>query len=193
MPNVVIISKDKDFADAVAEQVESEFSAKVAIAATKEDGHILTDKAAAVITTERLPGQWPVPVVAVEEKDKPIRISRLLAELRRALGRQAADDIFALGKEYVFSLPQKTVTHAASNKAAALTDKEAELLLMLVKAAGKSVSRDALLKDIWDFEAELESHTLETHMYRLRTKLRDIGLKDALLAVEGGYVLEKKS
>ena len=50
-------------------------------------------------------------------------------------------------------------------------------------------SRETLLKEVWGMEADLNTHTLETHIYRLRAKLRELSGNDIIEAFEGGYRL----
>lgn len=182
MQKVVIISKNSDFSVTLAEAVSRElgFPTEVTDSANKIS-------AALAVTTEPLP-KLSVPVISVAEKDKPLKLNSLLAEIQQAIGQK--NDTVKLGHEYVFSAQQKKITNTSSEKTANLTDKEAQLIALL--APGKIITKEALLKTIWGVSSELESHTLETHMYRLRAKLKHIGLKDALPAVEGGYILEKK-
>lgn len=54
-----------------------------------------------------------------------------------------------------------------------LTEKETALLEILVKAKGEAVHRDILLQNVWRYAPDVETHTLETHIYRLRQKIED--------------------
>ena len=74
-----------------------------------------------------------------------------------------------------------------------LTEKETALLEMIVQAKGKAVKRDILLKHVWQYAPDVETHTLETHIYRLRQKIEDDPANPALVMTEGdgdGYRLE---
>lgn len=71
-----------------------------------------------------------------------------------------------------------------------LTDKEAEILIYLNQAKGSAVSREELLREVWRYNDGITTHTLETHIYRLRQKLNQfIGTKDILHTEDGGYSL----
>lgn len=71
-----------------------------------------------------------------------------------------------------------------------LTEKEAEILICLYSAGGKTVSRDDLLRMVWAYAPEAETHTLETHIYRLRQKIEsDPAAPTVLLTDEEGYKL----
>jgi DNA-binding response OmpR family regulator len=71
-----------------------------------------------------------------------------------------------------------------------LTEKEVAILQCLLKANGKAVSRQALLDDVWQYAQGVETHTLETHIYRLRQKIeRDPSLPEIVRTLEDGYII----
>lgn len=72
-----------------------------------------------------------------------------------------------------------------------LTDKESALLAMLLKAGGAPIDRETLLSRIWAYESGVDSHTLETHIYRLRGKCEQLtGLTLDIRADMAGYSLQ---
>jgi DNA-binding response OmpR family regulator len=71
-------------------------------------------------------------------------------------------------------------------KSQRLTDKEAAILARLAQAGGVVVARDTLLAEVWGYGGGIDTHTLETHVYRLRRKL---GAPDLLVSEDGGYRL----
>ena len=73
----------------------------------------------------------------------------------------------------------------------ALTDKEIAILQELIRANGAMITQEVLLKAVWNYDSLLDTHTLQTHIYRLRNKLREAGLADdMIIAVDGGYQLQ---
>jgi DNA-binding response OmpR family regulator len=71
-----------------------------------------------------------------------------------------------------------------------LTDKEASILKYLFRAGDRPVARDVLLKEVWGYNNRVTTHTLETHIYRLRQKIeRDPSNARLLVTEEGGYRL----
>lgn len=71
-----------------------------------------------------------------------------------------------------------------------LTEKERDILVALHAAAGAVVERGALLRAVWGYVAAVETHTLETHIYRLRQKIEDDPARPVLLVTEeSGYRL----
>jgi len=77
------------------------------------------------------------------------------------------------------------------DQAIRLTEKESALLEVLVKAGGKAVSRDDLLRHVWRYAPDVETHTLETHIYRLRQKIEDDPATPEIVVTDGdGYRLK---
>jgi DNA-binding response OmpR family regulator len=71
-----------------------------------------------------------------------------------------------------------------------LTDKETAILRYLYRAGQKPVSREILLQEVWGYNSGVTTHTLETHIYRLRQKIERDPANAALLVTEaGGYKL----
>ena len=72
-----------------------------------------------------------------------------------------------------------------------LTEKETNILKYLYRAGGKPVARDELLAEVWGYNAAVTTHTLETHIYRLRQKVEpDPAHARLLLTDAGGYRLQ---
>ncbi|MDE3061388.1 MAG: helix-turn-helix domain-containing protein, partial [Pseudomonadota bacterium] len=86
---------------------------------------------------------------------------------------------------------QKQLMHQPSGKTADVTDKEARLLQVLAGSGKNGVAKEKLLKEVWGIEATLNTHTLETHVYRLRAKFRELAGNEIIAAINGGYGLKK--
>ncbi|MGB4107485.1 MAG: response regulator transcription factor [Alphaproteobacteria bacterium] len=118
---------------------------------------------------------------------KPVRAGALLDRVRRlqAAGQNAGKRI----KIGPFELDvHSSELLLAEDRAVRLTDKEKEILVLLSEAGGAAVDRQALLEKVWGYAPGLETHTLETHIYRLRQKIeRDPAKPDILLTDGAGY------
>jgi DNA-binding response OmpR family regulator len=124
---------------------------------------------------------------------KPFRLGELLARLRAQLRQHEAseDAEFVIGP-YLFQPAHKLLLDAETRKKTRLTEKEASILRFLYRAGGKSVSRETLLGEVWGYNAGVNTHTLETHIYRLRQKIeRDPATATLLVTAEGGYRLAR--
>jgi len=117
---------------------------------------------------------------------KPFRINELLARLRAQLRsfETSEDAVFQIGP-YVFR-PAARQLLDPNGRRIRLTDKEAAILKYLYRAEGKSVSRQLLLGEVWGYNAAVTTHTLETHIYRLRQKIEPDSAVSRLLITEGG-------
>jgi len=122
---------------------------------------------------------------------KPFRFSVLLARLRAHL-RQSEhrdDAIFAIGP-YTFRPGAKLMTDASGRRKVRLTEKETAILRYLYHAGDRAIGRDTLLGEVWGYNAGVTTHTLETHVYRLRQKIeRDPAKAEILVTEPGGYRL----
>ena len=121
---------------------------------------------------------------------KPFKFNLLLARIRAQLRshEQSEDAVFRIGI-YEFR-PAVKVLIDEKGKKLRLTDKEASILKYLYRAGSKSVSREELLAEVWGYNAGVTTHTLETHIYRLRQKIEPEPANSRLLITEaGGYRL----
>ncbi|GMV60921.1 MAG: DNA-binding response regulator [Parvibaculum sp.] len=121
---------------------------------------------------------------------KPFRFGVLLARLRAHLRshEQSEDAVFKIGP-YSFR-PSAKVLVDAQEKKIRLTEKETSILKYLYRAGSKVVGRDTLLAEVWGYNSGVTTHTLETHIYRLRQKIeQDPSSAEILVTEAGGYRL----
>ncbi|OLP60199.1 DNA-binding response regulator [Xaviernesmea oryzae] len=119
---------------------------------------------------------------------KPFRFAVLLARIRAQLRQheQSEDATFIVGP-YTFKPGQKLLTLENGQKIR-LTEKEAAIIRYLYRADQKVVTRDVLLEEVWGYNSGVTTHTLETHVYRLRQKIeRDPSNAEILVTENGGY------
>src|SRR5580693_10200893 len=121
---------------------------------------------------------------------KPFKFNVLLAHIRAQLRshEQSEDAVFHIGP-YEFRPAGKMLLDARGKKIR-LTDKETNILKYLYRASGKVISREELLTEVWGYNAGVTTHTLETHVYRLRQKIEPDPTDPKILITEaGGYRL----
>ena len=122
---------------------------------------------------------------------KPFRMGVLLARMRAHIRQHERSDdaIFTIGP-YIFRPSAKLLVDNETNKKVRLTDKETAILKHLYRSGDRVVGRDVLLDEVWGYNAGVTTHTLETHVYRLRQKIeRDPSNAKILLTEPGGYRL----
>ncbi len=118
---------------------------------------------------------------------KPFRLAELLARLRAQLRifENSEDAVFTIGP-YTFRPSAKLLHEPVKNRRIRLTEKEAAILKFLYRAGTRPVARQVLLNEVWGYNAAVTTHTLETHIYRLRQKIEPDPSNARLLVTEGG-------
>ncbi|CEF56163.1 response regulator transcription factor [Acetobacter ghanensis] len=118
---------------------------------------------------------------------KPFRIAELLARLRAQmrLFENSEDAVFSIGP-YTFRPSAKLLLEPVKNRRIRLTEKETAILKFLYRAGTRPVPRQVLLNEVWGYNAAVTTHTLETHIYRLRQKIEPDPAHASLLVTEGG-------
>ena len=121
---------------------------------------------------------------------KPLRLSELIALIRTQLRQFRALDDARLDFGNLSFVPANKILHEiGSNRMQALTEKEATILKFLYRAFPNDVTKDELLAEVWGFQNGVTTHTLETHIYRLRQKISRLTKKQLVLTIEKGYRL----
>lgn len=122
---------------------------------------------------------------------KPFRIGVLLARIRAQMRQheRSEDAIFQIGP-YSFRPSNKILIEPESERKIRLTEKETAILKFMFRSGDRVVSRDVLLNEVWGYNSGVTTHTLETHVYRLRQKIeRDPSNAELLVTEPGGYRL----
>jgi DNA-binding response OmpR family regulator len=121
---------------------------------------------------------------------KPFKFAVLLARVRAQLRQheQSEDAVFGIG-HYTFKPASKLLIDEKGTKIR-LTEKETSILKYLYRSGDKVVTRETLLHEVWGYNAGVTTHTLETHIYRLRQKIeKDPSNAEILVTETGGYRL----
>lgn len=118
---------------------------------------------------------------------KPLRLPQLQARIREILARAAAADGPLIGP-WRFD-QHRAVLEGESGAMVRLTAKEAAFLARLLPAGDQVVPREVLLGEVWGYGEDIDTHTLETHVYKLRRKLG----AGVLVGENGGYRLARKA
>ena len=121
---------------------------------------------------------------------KPFRFPVLLARIRAQLRQHEASEnaVFGVGP-YTFRPGLKLFVNPTGNKIR-LTEKETSILRYLYRARQQPVSRETLLHEVWGYNSGVTTHTLETHIYRLRQKIEKDAAGPVILITESrGYKL----
>ena len=132
-------------------------------------------------------------VGAIDFIAKPFRLGLLLSKLRAHIRQHdfSIDATLTIGP-YKFQPLNKLLVRETDQIRLRLTDKETAILKHLYRAGNKVVSREVLLDEVWGYNANVTTHTLETHVYRLRQKIEPDPYDVTILITEpGGYRLKQ--
>ncbi len=121
---------------------------------------------------------------------KPLRMGELLARIKTQLRqfRSSDDARFEIGV-LSFVPANKMLHETGSDRMQALTEKEATILKFLYRALPNDVTKDQILSEVWGFQNGVSTHTLETHIYRLRQKISRLTRNQLILTTPKGYRL----
>jgi DNA-binding response OmpR family regulator len=194
MPNtrqILIVDDDPELRDALSEQLSlyEEFNAFAA-----EDGRkgVQAAKAGQIDLVIMDVG---LPDIDGHEAVRILRKNGFKAPIIMLTGHDTDSDtilgldaVFTIGP-YAFRPGSKLLLNPKGSKVR-LTEKESSILRYLYRAGQRPVSREKLLREVWGYNSEVTTHTLETHIYRLRQKIeRDAAAPTLLLTEASGYKL----
>ena len=127
--------------------------------------------------------QNSLPSLDFSSLSRPMRILDLLSHIENLPYSQVI-----LFSHFSLDLRDKILKNLEVNECQRVTEKECQLLYFFYKNKGLEISKETLLKEIWAYHPEAETHTLETHIYRLRQKLeQDPNVPQVLLNCKDGY------
>ena len=208
--SLLLLAEDVDQATALSEQLALDPEMKVQIAdrpvrfarlldAERVDIAVVLAGSSDAISDLRLAGyRGPILVLGgtdtavdgIEKMALPSRFSMIFARIRGVIRSfEAREDPWLTIGGFRLMLGSKTLVNQ-KGKAEKLTDKEADILRFMHRAGGDLVAREVLLTEIWGYNERVSTHTLETHIYRLRQKIvQDPAHAELLVTELGGYRL----
>ena len=122
---------------------------------------------------------------------KPIVLSGLLNQIQSSINvfENSSEGILRFGN-YELHPSSKEILNLKTKEVDKLTEREVSIIQYLYKAPNKTVSKMELLQDVWEYSADVSTHTIETHIYRLRKKVeKEDSSTPFIIAEEGGYKL----
>lgn len=122
---------------------------------------------------------------------KPIVLSSMLNQIQSSINvfENSSDGFLRFGN-YELHPSSKEILNLKTKAVDKLTEREVSIIQYLYKAQNKSVSKNELLQNVWEYNTEVSTHTIETHIYRLRKKVeKDNDKMPLIFAEDGGYKL----
>lgn len=206
MTNILIISQNADFVDDLIFQINN-FGENLKAFSSADNGEridlIVLDEKDEII--EEMKEKYPkTPIIFLSATvsnmpnvykiiQKPFDLGSLLNLLSSCVNliENSEEGYLCFGK-YELRPIKKEIMCLRTGKAVRLTEKEVAILKYLYNAGNRIVFKTELLEDVWNYSADVSTHTLETHIYRLRQKVEK-GDKCSTLIItrDGGYLLKR--
>lgn len=208
MPNILFLSDNEEFSKDLSEQITlyaKDFDVfQDAETSALFDVIILDEKPALYKDLRKKYPQTPIFVLQTEACDvnedsnlslcfcKPLSLDAFLNKLKSSINiLENSSDGYLFFNKYELHPVSKDILNTRNNETIKLTEKEVSIIKYLYKARDKIVSKNELLQEVWGYSPDVTTHTIETHIYRLRQKVEHEDLNAQLILTEdGGYKLK---
>ncbi len=125
---------------------------------------------------------------------KPFSLMHFVDILRSANNKldNSKDGYLSFGSYELHPL-EKEIKNCISNEVIKLTEREVEIIKYLYKFRDIFISKTELQKNVWKYNEDVSTHTVETHIYRLRRKVEKNGASQLIITDKGGYKLNMET
>lgn len=183
MPNILLLSNNSHFTEDLKTQIE--LNLKNFVVYLTEDKDILFD----IIMLDEGSNHKATKIPVLNIK-KPLSLNTLLNELQSVINRfENSQEGFLEFNCYELRPSQKEILNKENNHLTKITELEVSILKYLYKVGNKITSKKDLLQEVWGYNQEATTHTVETHIYRLRQKIEKNKAPQIIETLEGGYKL----
>lgn len=207
MPNILLISDNEKFFEDLSNQISYHIPDFTVV--TEEDAGVIPDMIIVDENTEKLrelhKQQLQVPTILLLSSGadagdaeasnivyKPLVLNNFLNLLQAGINiYENSSDGYLNFNQYELRPSKKEILNLRNGEVIKLTEKEVAIIKYLYKAKDKIVSKNELLQEVWGYSPEVTTHTIETHIYRLRQKVEhEDTLAQIILTSDGGYQLK---
>lgn len=207
MPNILLISDNEKFFEDLSNQISYHISDFTVV--TEEDAGVIPDMIIVDENTEKLrelhKQQLQVPTILLLSSGadagdaeasnivyKPLVLNSFLNLLQAGINiYENSSDGYLNFNQYELRPSKKEILNLRNGEVIKLTEKEVAIIKYLYKAKDKIVSKNELLQEVWGYSPEVTTHTIETHIYRLRQKVEhEDPSAQIILTSDGGYQLK---
>ncbi len=122
------------------------------------------------------------------ELNTPCILNELKEHIRSLLRKRENAPAFE-NKDFLFEGTKRLLTNKQTHEQIRLTEKETELISYLIKSLPQSVTKSDLLTEVWNYNPDTETHTVETHIYALRQKMGETYFDSLITNTSDGYML----
>lgn len=123
---------------------------------------------------------------------KPFKLNEFLNSIKAGIALyENSTEGYLVFNQYELRPISKEIVNKRNQEVIKLTEKEVAILKYLYKSQDHIVSKGELLQEVWEYNPEASTHTIETHIYRLRQKVEQDDTSAQLIVTEdGGYLLK---
>ncbi len=206
MPNILLISDDDFLKNDLKEQINLNVPDYNVF--FNEDEKIHFDL---IVTDENIPDKYhvqkggvPIFLLTSQKENnytdtlvrhiftKPFKLADFLDELQAGIKRfENSRDGYLIFNNYELHPVSKEIVNLRNGEVIKLTEKEVAVIKYLYRAGKRIVSKNELLQEVWEYSPDVSTHTIETHVYRLRQKVEhDDPDAQLIMTEDGGYLLK---
>ena len=208
MPNITILSDNEKFLFDLTEQISlyaPEYAGNINHAGAVPDVIVLDEKADDINVLKKTYPHTPIFIlepqksekqpdtILIKHEIKPLVLTSFINKLQAAVNLAANSEAGRLTfNDYELRPASKEILNLRNNELVKLTEKEVAIIQYLYKIKGRIVSKNELLQEVWGYRPDVTTHTIETHIYRLRQKVEKDNPQAQLIVTEdGGYALKR--
>ena len=125
--------------------------------------------------------------------NRPFRASELLEAVHSIFEKLKSkrENKRVIG-DITFIVPDRRLIYK-DNKSVELTEKESDIILSLLSSSDRGITREEVMSKVWVLNSNIETHTFETHLYRLRKKIKEnLFVKNLIINKDGRYYLNNE-
>lgn len=208
MPNILLLSDNKDLAEDLSEQISLYADDFTVLNEDDENAAIdmiILDEKAGELAGIRKEHQR-TPVILLQKADdesvennvmnsvvfKPFSLEKLLNQIRSGINiLDNSSEGYLNFNKYIVRPLKKDIYNQRNKEVVKLTEKEVAIIKYLYKCRDRIVTKNELLQEVWGYNPDASTHTIETHIYRLRQKVEHEDPDAQLILTEdGGYKLK---
>ncbi len=201
MSNVLILSENTVFKDDLVDQINHYITDFEVTEDFMLADIIVVDENLGLI--KNIEKNKNVPIIYLGKEDcsdakvqksiqKPFGLSNFLDVLKSSINifENSSEGSIEFDK-YILYPSRKEIYNKKLKIAVKLTEREVAIIKYLYKNAGKFVAKADLMQEVWEYSPDVATHTVETHIYRLRQKVEQEGVDSQFISTsEGGYKLK---
>lgn len=202
MSNVLILSENTVFKEDLSDQIKYHIPEFEIVDDSMIADIIVIDENEGLLKKEERNNNAPMILLTKEEDNveskvqkiilKPFVLSRFFDALKSSINIfENSDEGNIEFNQYILYPSRKEIFNQRDETTTKLTEREVSMIKYLYKNADRTVSKNDLMQEVWEYSADVATHTVETHIYRLRQKVeQDNSDNQIIITSEGGYQLK---